>query len=360
MTSGLQPPRNAELEAAILEAPESADAYLVYGDWLLEHGDPLGELVTVQATLAKLEQRAGHAKEKRGLGKRERALRAEAEARLGPLAAYEHTWSFGFLESLILPRPTANEYESILAAPAARFLRELDIENLPRVASLRGAHPTIACLTRLGVSPALGKLALLSEIDRRVDLGRIPSDLWTRLAAIQELTVKVARFDPGKLALPRLVTLSLATAITNPLLDALEGAECPLLASLQLDSAMEEIDASTAIGAGRLRSLFALWASTRTLRHLGVTDHQAGDELLVLLLATGLVTQLTSLDLSRSAVSDAGGRSILGNASSFEHLSSVNLSENDLSPAMTRTLEQRFELMIDTEDQGARYDSPEE
>ncbi len=41
-----------ELEAAILEAPESLDAYLVYGDRLLEHGEPLGELVTVQANLA--------------------------------------------------------------------------------------------------------------------------------------------------------------------------------------------------------------------------------------------------------------------------------------------------------------------
>src|SRR5262245_57560532 len=45
--------RNAELEAVILEDPLDPAAWLVYGDWLEEVGDPRGELVAVQARLAR-------------------------------------------------------------------------------------------------------------------------------------------------------------------------------------------------------------------------------------------------------------------------------------------------------------------
>jgi len=40
-----------ELETAILADPEARAAYAVYADWLLERGDPDGELVAVQLAL---------------------------------------------------------------------------------------------------------------------------------------------------------------------------------------------------------------------------------------------------------------------------------------------------------------------
>jgi uncharacterized protein (TIGR02996 family) len=353
-------PRNAELEAAILDAPDSADAYLVYGDWLLENGDPLGELVTVQATLAKLQQRAGKASEKRALGKREKLLLADAESRLGPLRAHEHTWSFGFLESLTMARPTEAEYAAVLAAPVARFLRELDLEDVPRAAPSQGGHPTIALLARLGVSPALRRLALLSDPARRVDLGRVPPELWSALASIEALTIRSARLDPGAIVLPHLLALSLATAVTDPLLDALHGARAPRLASLQLDAEHDEADARVAVTAARLAPLLRRWAEAGTLRHLGVTEHRAGDDLVAALLATGLAKQLATLDLSRATVSDIGGRNILANAAAFEHLASFDLSQNDLSPAVASRIEERFGLAVDTSEQGTRYDAEDD
>lgn len=353
----MEHPRNAELEAAILDAPDSADAYLVYGDWLLENGEPLGELVSVQATLAKLQQRAGKASEKRALGKRETLLLADAESRLGPLRAHEHTWSFGFLESLVMTRPTEAEYADVLAAPVARFLRELDIEDLPRAARV---HPTIALLARLGVSPALRRLALLADPARRVDLGRIPQELWERLASTEALTIRGARLDPGEIVLPRLLTLSLATPVTDPLLDALHGAQAPRLASVQLDAEHDEADARVAVTAARLEPLVRRWAEAGTLRHLGVTEHRAGDDLVAALLATGLAKQLATLDLSRATVSDIGGRNILANAAAFEHLASFDLSQNDLSPAIASRLEERFGLAVDTSEQGTRYDAEDD
>jgi uncharacterized protein (TIGR02996 family) len=43
---------NPELEAMIAEAPDDADRYLVYADWLMQHGDPRGELIIAQHGIA--------------------------------------------------------------------------------------------------------------------------------------------------------------------------------------------------------------------------------------------------------------------------------------------------------------------
>src|SRR5262249_7955627 len=114
--------RNPELEAAILSNPDAADAYLVYGDWLLEQGDPRGEFVAVQAQRTKKPKDAA-------LKKRERALLSAHEAEwLGPFAEADHTWAFGFLESFTLSDPTRERYRALLVLGAVRFLRELYVE----------------------------------------------------------------------------------------------------------------------------------------------------------------------------------------------------------------------------------------
>src|SRR5688500_3525157 len=70
---------NPELEARLVVHPE-IETYLVYGDWLSEHGDPRGELVAVQARLLTT---PGDAE----LRAREAALIAANPAWLGDLAA---------------------------------------------------------------------------------------------------------------------------------------------------------------------------------------------------------------------------------------------------------------------------------
>ncbi len=91
-----------------------------------------------------------------------------------------------------------------------------------------------------------------------------------------------------------------------------------------------------------------------------MTEHEAGDELLEALVTTGLLQQLTSLDLSRTEVSDHGARFILENASAFERLESLNLAENDLSAATCAALERQFELVVDVEEQGARHEASDQ
>jgi uncharacterized protein (TIGR02996 family) len=353
--------RNAELEAAILADPESPDAYLVYGDWLLEQGEPLGELVSVQATLAKLRKRAGNAKEKKELEKREKALLKDAEKRLGDLREHEHTWSFGFLEAIAIPDPNEKAYAALLAAPAARFLRELDIEDLaPASIYTTLVHPTITLLAGLGVPPTLRKLALLGSYEPAT-LGEIPPELWTKLASLRELTIKDdGAFEPGAIALPHLETLALGVELDDDVLTSLFQAKCPKLSSIQLDAAFGELDDRSPVSARRFAPLFETWAEAGNLRHLGLTNHGAGDELVDALVQSGVLKHLTSLDLSRARMSDEGGNAILNNAEMFEHLESINLVENSLPSATCRALEKRFDLAVDVEEQGERYDSIEE
>jgi uncharacterized protein (TIGR02996 family) len=40
--------RDLDFEAAIIADTDDVGAYTVYADWLLERGDPRGELITVQ------------------------------------------------------------------------------------------------------------------------------------------------------------------------------------------------------------------------------------------------------------------------------------------------------------------------
>jgi uncharacterized protein (TIGR02996 family) len=91
---------NPELEARILANPDDLSAYLVYGDWLSERGDPRGELIAVQA---KLREKPGD----RDLETQEAKLLGEnRETWLGDLAAKEGpkdlvvTWRLGFLDSV--------------------------------------------------------------------------------------------------------------------------------------------------------------------------------------------------------------------------------------------------------------------
>lgn len=343
-----------ELAAAIIAEPDSPDAYLVYGDWLLEHGDPLGELVSVQARLAKLEQRAGNAKEKNALRRRVKALLADAESRLGPLGRYEHTWSLGFLESLVVPNPSTEQYEAILAAPAARFLRELDIEEIPSTAGI--GTRIIAAIARLGVPRALRKLALSQKRPAFDRFGSIPPATWDALANLTELTIAAGVIVPGAIALPNLETLSLTTPLTDEVLAALEAAEWPHLRAAHLDAVDGELRSPTAVTASRLAPLFARWVKQGSLRHLAVTEHDAGDQLVDALFRSGLVHELTTLDLSRTRLTDAGARTLLTHAADLAHLESMNLSENELSAATSRALETTFDLVVDVEEQGTRHD----
>jgi uncharacterized protein (TIGR02996 family) len=130
-----RPAENAELERAIFERPEDEDARIVYGDWLLEQGDPRGELVAIQRQLG--------TKATKKLRDRERELLATySSIWYGPLdemlnlsarrPKVRSTWRLGFLDELELRLTDWKELQSktvaaVASLHSARFLRALTL-----------------------------------------------------------------------------------------------------------------------------------------------------------------------------------------------------------------------------------------
>lgn len=335
--------RNTELERAIVDNPESPDVYLVYGDWLLEQGDPLGDLVAVQAALAKAKGRGTAA-----LKKQEKALLAAHTRSLGAFAELDHTWSFGFLEGITLGHPTRARYRELRELVAARFLRELDIELFEPWDAANTNHEMIEMLAELGVPPTLRKLAFLDDDDDpRAALGDV-SVLWPVLARVRELTVRAASLSLGRIDLPALETFSLTTRVEAGILDSIVDAAWPKLRSLSLsfagaDAATLDVDAVAKV-----------IESTEPLEHLGLADHFVGDDVVDAIATWKHLPALKSLDLSRTALTDDGARKLLEWRPSFEHLESIDLRENELGSTACKALENAFELAVDVDAQGER------
>jgi uncharacterized protein (TIGR02996 family) len=343
--------RNASLEAAIVTSPESPDAYLVYGDWLLEAGEPLGELVTVQAMRARTPK-------DRALAKREAELLRAAEKGLGELAEWEHTWAFGFLESLIVPNPTAASYVAMLERTAVRFLRELDLD-LAADDDEAELTALFAAIVEHGVPPALRKLALLGDSvwSRDAGIGDV-SVLYPRLASIRELTLRAPHVTLGAICLPMLETFLLSTTPTDQTLSSLASAHWPKLESLSLGFRDAPPPGSSQVDALGISTLQPLLDRLPPLKHLGLSDHAIGDDVVSALLASKVLAGLTSLDLSRTAMTDEGAKRMLARPEAFEHLESIDLRTNELSAKTCRALEKALSS-VDTEEQGER-DDPEE
>ena len=136
------PPAIGQRELALLERiadTDGDDARLVYADWLLERGDPQGELIAL-ACLA------------RPLAPAEAARRAELEllrdAWLGPVAAVaqQRTWEHGMLATCALGRSTSGVVDAAVGHRAWRTVRSLDA---------RGRYLAAPDLVRLVAQPAL-------------------------------------------------------------------------------------------------------------------------------------------------------------------------------------------------------------
>ncbi len=144
----------------IARAPDDQAGYLVYADWLQQHGDPRGELIALQCA-----------------GKRKQAdklLAHRAAHFLGDLAVtpqrllpYPYgalgrttTWRWGYLEAVWLSRKTidgdaptvADALDGLLHHPSAAFVRELTIgivaysgNSYDEIAKVIGKHelPTL-------------------------------------------------------------------------------------------------------------------------------------------------------------------------------------------------------------------------
>jgi len=330
--------REPALEAAILRDPDDLASYAVYGDWLVEQGDPRGELIATQLAA----DATGDPELRRA------ALRVFARHRdafigvLGDTIATEaFTWRAGFIQRARLSHDQllfvdgarviatmAEVVETLLAHPSARFLTDLAIVNVDRD---RWGRPlgtfagVIATLARARPR-ALRRLQLGDTSYGTAQLGPLDA-LWPALPELRELSVH-GDFALGACELPELRRLELApAALRRRTGREIARARWPCLEALRLvfgtypDHVTREINE------------LVHRTDLPHLQHLALVGYRGCDELVEALGRSPVLGRLRSLELSHGMLSDRGNRAILANAGAFAHLERLDVTG---SPQLSR------------------------
>ena len=330
----------AELEAAILADPDARAAYAVYADWLLERGDPDGELVAIQLAL---EDAPGDA----ALLARERELIAVREQGLRRLYYYavgqaicRPVWRRGLLHAITIhgdaySSETAYAYAELAADPAARFLRELTV----RPATVMHGEPTpddaaiVDAIAAAGAPPALRRLAF-DPLDFQISWTRLTdlSPLYSHLSRLEELAIEAGDVTLGRIDLPALRSLELVTGgLRRHVLDSVAAASWPRLERLVLYLGTERYGGDCALA--DLADLLDGACLPAGLRALGLCNCEFADSLADSLARARVLPRLAHLDLSHGTLDDAGAQAILDHAGAFRHLATLDLRGNYLTPA---------------------------
>lgn len=340
--------RDAKLEAAIEAAPDDADAYLVYADWLQGQGDPRGELIVLQhakkGPQAKklLEQHPEHF-----FGKLADAQDLLEQFPYRPLGR-PTTWRWGYLEALWIgnKHDRSSDYGSgdkeeididealgwMLDHPSCRFLRELTVgintfadNGYAGTAKVIGARK-LTTLRKL----ILGDFYYEETELNWSNMGNV-EPMYKGLPNLESLTLRSGSMKLGKIDLPKLRELRVISGGFDPgSLASICKAKWPRLETLDL-----QLGRDHRFTLDHLQPIFDGKAFPN-LKHLGLGNSTISDLICQGLTASKIAARLESLDLTKGTMGDAGADALA--AGRFPRLQTVDVSENYLSKRGLATL----------------------
>jgi uncharacterized protein (TIGR02996 family) len=330
---------NPELERVILGDPLDPDAWLVYGDWLEEIGDPRGELVAVQARHARDPGNPGLLAAQRALFQRHGDSLLEGlhgflapKGRRGPL--FRLSWEFGFIwtANVVSTGHTIDEFvrglRALLAHPSARFIHVLALGAPPDNAWHR-VVPVLAEAERPFRILFLGDSST-TTVDPRpafAPLGDL-SNLWRALPHLRCLELRGGAMNVGDLALPDLRELVIETS-------ALQRATLRSIAGQSSWNHLEKLELwfGDRLCTCTLADLEPVFDGTSfpALRHLGIRNCAFVDRVCQALASAKLTRQLRVVDLSLGTLTEAGGHALLSARSAFANLAVLDLHHHYIS-----------------------------
>lgn len=339
--------RNAELEAAVLADLDGVDAYLVYGDWLVSKGDPRGELVAVQAAVARGDADAAtRAREAELIAKVAEVDLGSAADLLegGDLATVQVSYRLGFLHRLRIGFFDWEQYEEhsdrdfadivvrTLSGPGGAFVRELslglnslegeaDLDGMLRALGKKGPFPTVR-------SVVVGDFEFpdVTEISwvRVGDVGAV----WKAFPNLERLEVQGAEINLGAIHAPALRHLELRTGgLPAQALKSLSKASFPELETLRVWTGSSHYGATST-----MKDVAPLLdgRGTPKLKTLGLMNSELANEIAAALPTAKILPQLKELDLSMGTMTDEGGQHVVAAAPAFAHLERLHLHRNYL------------------------------
>lgn len=335
-------PAEPELIEAIGNNPHDVTGYLVYSDWLLNKKHPRGELIVLQSQLgqARTDKKllAAEAKllEKHG-GKLAPPRCTEAAKKTRkkqpPLSTSELRWENGFIASARLCKFFSEQPWTIrelvcelLAHPAGRFLRRLELGVRGDTKGVVSYRDAIADLARL--APASLRSMSVVEAPRDsaalafADLGPL-DEMLAAMPSLESLHLAGTKMSFGDREMRGLKQLTVVMTEASALSSLIEG-KFPALQSLELDAGDAPVDLVTMkrlLDGERVPKLTSL-----SLLRVANTD-----QVVEVLRASRLLERLTSLSLAGGKLSNGGASKIVEHASAFGRLSSLDLSNNEIS-----------------------------
>lgn len=364
------PKTNPELEAAILQAPDADDGYLVYADWLQGQGDPRGELIALQHA-----QRQAQGAEATRLKRKVAALYKENQGALlgagltSMLGEKSLTlaWHLGFIRGA---RVAASDRDAdpdfdivevltmLLRQPSARFLQDLTL-GLPDRDGDAGYNDVVKVITKWAPTTLktlfIGDFVFPDESEISwVTLG----NLAPMLKALPQLTALRLRGGDarlGTLEFPELRRFTLESGgLPRPAIQAIASAKWPKLEQLEVWFGSEEHG-----GRGRPSDVQPILdaAGLPNLKHLGLCNAAFSQGLATVLPKAKVLKQLESLDLSKGTLMDSDAAVLAANAAAFKHLKKLDVSRNLLTRKGVKLL---ANLCPDVATGGQRDDFDEE
>jgi uncharacterized protein (TIGR02996 family) len=356
----LQPPpkpernaaRNPELEALIVNDPDNAEAYLVYGDWLQGQGDPRGELIAAEHALleAPRSKRLQETVARLRLPYYEQLRQLSEAFSLAPPPGEDHRlevdWRLGFIcrarlaydwfaEELHDDAELGKVMRAFLALPSTHLLRELTL-GLWRDSGGQAPYDGFAkALTRQPL-PSLRKLFVADfEYPDQTEMSWTElgdwSSVWPAVPNLRELILQGGSVKLGAIDLPELRSFELRTGgLSRASARAIAAARWPKLERLVIWLGAKEYGGSASLA--DLRPILA-GQGIAAVRELGLMNSELSDELCRALVDAPILEQLESLDLSMGLMSDAGAETLAAARPRLGKLRTLDVSRGYLTPA---------------------------
>jgi uncharacterized protein (TIGR02996 family) len=374
-------------ENGLVEHRDEVVRWSAYSDYLAEQGDARGEFMRVQLAL---EDENLSAAERKALAAQEKKLlKAHEKEWLGPLAAFTvdaevaqrrtrmqeakrtpvvHRFERGWLAALNFFNLTVDQARAYAAAPGARLVREVTIEEIepeapqgvtqqyidsyyapgpdvpadidpydrPALHALtRCPHLKAVRVFRLGEAPTPERNG--EEYSNCTTSGELAHHFVKQMPFVEEVELYAHHVDANKLfalPMPRLRSLTLYHSDSYPLDKLAANKTLTELTTIRCHPHALDFDKEEPGAYIRLRHLKAICraAHLTKLTHLCLRLTDFGDDGIEEIVASGLLKRLRVLDLRGGCVSDDGAK-VLAASPDLKNLQFLNLRSNALTAA---------------------------
>lgn len=345
--------RSPDLEQQCWASPDDPAPWSVYADWLLEHGDPLGEVASNDDATARV-MFDDHLRE---LGTEPEHVTIERRHGFPRRATIKIAEVDG-----ADPIGLADAARSVRTCSAGRFIDVLRF-GLAGYTNHNDWAPTLRALAAAPHPERIRELYFddYESTDCEISWATMGdlTDLFAPFTNLEVLHLKSgAGGTLGELDLPKLRRLIRESGgLGAAEIDSILNATWPRLEHLELWFGDPNYGGESTVAA--LHRVFDRARFPR-LRHLGIVNCTWVEDAIDALAASRLLPELHSLDLSKGILARRGALLLREHAARFRHLASIDLSANLLLPPEADAIREVLDNVVVVGQREREFDDYEE